>query len=84
MKHGFITIRQAAEARGVTTQTVRNWITAGYLQAEKIETPLLPKGFYQIIRLKDLQSLVVPEKRGRKKKIFAQTETPADVATRAA
>lgn len=81
VKHGFITIRQAAEARGVTAMTIHNWIAAGYLESEKILTPLLPAGFYRIVRAKDVLSLVIPEKRGRPRK---QTETPADVATRAA
>lgn len=61
--------------------TIHNWIAAGYLESEKILTPLLPAGFYRIVRAKDVLSLVIPEKRGRPRK---QTETPADVATRAA
>ena len=70
--------------RNVTVRTIHNWIAAGLLAAEDIETPFIPAGFYRIVRESDVQSLVVPEKRGRKKKLIAQTETPADVATRAA
>ena len=81
VKNGYITVRQAAEARGVTAMTIHNWIAAGYLHSEKIDTPLLPAGFYRIVREKDVRALIVPEKRGRPRK---QTETPADVATLAA
>lgn len=81
MKHGFITIKEAAELRGVTAQTIHNWVANGYLRAEEIHTPFLPAGFYRLVKRRDVIELVVPEKRGRPRK---QIETPADVATRAA
>lgn len=68
--------------RGVTCQTVHNWIKRGQVQGETIVMPFLPAGRYWIVRLEDVRRVQVLG-RGRPRKTQI-TETPADVATRAA